>query len=101
MPVQIHVSETQKAQKLYNSLKIGEDRSVLVDGDLSSASAAKTAIQADVDKLHVSERHIAPRVKAGIDNAEQFLTGYNSGSDVSDYDVLPSHVQKTGQTVVF
>lgn len=97
----LHVSRINKQQKLYGALNQAEDRAVLVDGDLTTAAAAKAAIQVDARKLHVAEAaRIERQSCAGIDNAEEFLASYNSGTDVSDFDVLPSSVQYMGQQLV-
>jgi len=96
-----HVSEQIVQTKLYGGLKMGEERGVLADGDLSTLAAANAAVDADVAKLHTSERHIGARVKASLERADQFLTGYIAGGDVSDYDVLPANVQQKGMTLVF
>ncbi len=96
-----HVSETVLAQKVYGGLKQAEDRGVLVDGDLTSKTAAKAAIDTDTDKMHVAEKHrINRQSKAPLDRIDNFVSGYTSGSDVSDYDQLPSNVQYPGQQVV-
>lgn len=95
-----HVSEQMFMQGLYGGLKLGEERGVLADADLSTLAAAKTAVDADVAKLHTSERLIGAKVKASLDKADQFLSGYIAGGDVSDYDVLPSNVQNKGRTLV-
>lgn len=98
---QRHVSETVQMQKLVGGLRLGEDTGVLVDADLSSLSAAKTAVDADCAKRHVSERaQIAARVKASLDISDQFLTNYTTGGDVSDYDALPDYVEHRGQFLV-
>jgi hypothetical protein len=95
-----HVSEQPFMQGLVGGLRLGEDRGVLSDADLSSLAAAKTAVDADVAKLHTSERMIGPKVKASLEKADQFLSSYTSGTDVSDYDVLPANVQYRGRTLV-
>lgn len=96
----LHVSQQVVAAKMVSGLKKGEARSLLVDGDLTSATAAKAAVDTDVAKLHVSERHIGARIKASIDKADSFLSGYTTSSDVSDYDVMPANTQFGGMDLV-
>ncbi|HEY8560499.1 MAG TPA: hypothetical protein VIL74_08985 [Pyrinomonadaceae bacterium] len=99
---QLHVSELMQAQQVYGGLKQADERGVLVDADLTSISAAKTAIDTDTAKMHVSEgARVGAQAKAALDKADHFVAGYTSGSDVSDHDQFPSAAQNKGQQVVY
>lgn len=79
-----HVSEKMLACKIEGGLQLGQDRTVLVDADLSSLAAAKTAVDADVAKLHVSERLIGVKVKSALDRADEFVSGYTTGTTAAN-----------------
>ena len=93
-----HVSELPRQQGLYGGLQQAEARTVLVDGDLSTLAAAKAAVTTDTDKLHIAE---GPRIErqahAALEMADNDLTSYTTGTDVSDYDALPAAAQYTGR----
>jgi len=92
-----HVSTIPQQAAIYDGLHKADQQSVLVDGDLSSLAAAKTAVTADTDKLHVSQRYpLEQRAHKALEAADNYLTGYTSGTDVSDYDALDSAAQFDG-----
>ena len=90
-----HTAEKMIRAKLIGGIYFGEAQGILVDGDLTSLSAAKAAVEADAAKLHVSTRMYAPRVIASLDVADNYVSGYTSGSDVSDIDAaLPNQTPR-------
>lgn len=86
-----HTAEKMIRAKLIGGIYFGEAQGLLVDGDLTSLAAAKAAVATDAAKLHVSTRMYATRVVASLDIADSFVSGYTTGSDVSDIDAaLPN-----------
>lgn len=67
--------------KTIGGIKLGINLGLLVDGDVTSVTAAKAAVDADAALLHVAERYFANRVKASIDMADNFQSGWSTGSD--------------------
>ena len=91
MPIIEHVAERNIKRKTAGGFRFGENQGILVDADLSSATAAKAAVDTDVAKLHVSERRFGNGVKKAIDQADNYLSGATTGTDVSNvYDLAPA-----------
>lgn len=81
MAFNAHVAQHRLTMGTVAGIAFGIRQGILVDGDLTSASAAKTAVDADVANLHVSQRLFGIRVKSSIDMAPNFQAGYTTGSD--------------------
>ena len=91
MAIQSHVAEKNIVAGTVGGILFGEAQGVLVDGDLTSKSAALSAVDSDMAKKHVAEKTFGPRVKAAINQADNYYANYTSGSDVSDItDALPN-----------
>lgn len=76
-----HVAERNRVMKIIGGINFGIQRGILVDADLTSATAAKAAVDADVAVMHVSERLAGVRTKAAIDMADSISTNYTTSSD--------------------
>lgn len=76
-----HVAEHRIAAGIIAGVTFGIKQQILVDGDLTSLAAAKAAVDADVANLHVSQRLHGLRVKASLDKADGYKSGYTTGSD--------------------
>lgn len=84
MPIIPHTSERIIRYRAVGGIKLGSDSGVLVAGDLTSATAAKAAVDVDNAKLHVAEKLTGPRVKASIDQVDNYLSGASSGSSIAN-----------------
>lgn len=84
----IHVAETMIQAKAVGGCKFAGDQSVIVDGDLTSLSAAKTASNVSTAKRHVSERVFGKRVNASLDQIGNFDSTYLTGSSVAKASML-------------
>lgn len=96
-----HVSELPFAAKVEGGINFGNDQSLLVDGDLTSATTAKANVQTKVDKLHVSERTFGPRVKMAIDAGDQFASGFSTGSSIAGINNVITGIRVVGTTPAF
>lgn len=84
MPILRHTAEANIKLGMVGGIRMGSDAGVLVDGDLTSATAAKAAVDSDVAKLHTAEKLVGIRVKASIDQADNYLSGATTGSSVAN-----------------
>lgn len=83
MAIQAHVAEQNVKAGVVGGFQLGVDMGVLAAGDLTSGPAARSAVDVDTAKLHTAEKLVGPRVKAAIDQADNFLSGASSGSSTS------------------
>lgn len=87
-----HVAEHRITAGVVAGIAFGIRQGLLVDGDLASgAAAAKTAVDADNANLHVSQRTFGERVKASLDKAETYQSGYTTGSDADAIYSIDDH----------
>lgn len=83
--VTVHVAEQNIRAGVVGGVRHGSDMGVLVDGDLTSLAAAKSAVDTDVAKLHTAERLTGIRTKAALDLAADFTqTDAVTASSVSN-----------------
>jgi hypothetical protein len=80
MAFNAHVAEHRITAGVIAGAAFGIKQGILVDADLTTAAAAKAAVDADVAKLHVSQALFGARVKASIDRADTYKSGYTTGS---------------------
>jgi hypothetical protein len=76
-----HISEHRITAGVVAGVAFGIRQGILVDADLSSLTAAKAAVDADVANLHISQRMYGARVKASLDKASNYQAGYVTGTD--------------------
>lgn len=95
-----HVSEAPVLAAVVGGLLFGMDESLLEDGDLTSLSAAKAAVDTDNAKLHVSERRFGPRVKASLDEVGNYDSTYVTGSDVDKSTMLALSSARRGRMLI-
>src|SRR5262249_39841307 len=98
---QMHVADNNKAAEVEGGLRMGVDRGLLVDGDLTSASNARTNVTARVQKLHSSEQTLRPRINASIDSADQFVSGYTSSSTAANFENIVPNQKVRGRAPRF
>jgi hypothetical protein len=92
--MQAHIAEKNIIAGTIGDLMRASDQGILVNANLSSATAAKSAIDTAVAKLHTSEKTSGAGPKAAIDLADQFVTNYTTGTNVAAIETaLPN--QKT------
>lgn len=84
----MHIATRPLELGIASSINLGIDRSLLVDGDLTTKAAAKTAVLADAAKLHVAERLLSVPVNAALDIIDNFQTDYTTSSDANGYSSL-------------
>lgn len=84
MPIIPHTSEQNIRAGVVGGVQHGSDMAVLVAGDLTSLATAKTNVDTDVAKLHTAERLTGIRVKASLDQADNFLSGATTGSSITN-----------------
>lgn len=85
-----HVADTPLLLGIASGINLGIDRSLLANGDLTTVAAAKTAVDADVAKLHTAEKMLGVPIKKALEIVDNFLPGYSSGGDVDNYAALPN-----------
>lgn len=95
-----HSSEAPERACVKGGLLFGDEQGILDDADLSSLSAAKTAVDTDVAKLHVSQRLFGVRVKASLDRINDYDSTYLTGTDVDKATMLAISGSRGGRTVV-
>ena len=84
MAIQRHTAEATIKSRMVGGIKFGSDTGLLVAGDLTSATAAKAAVDVDNTKAHVSEKLFGPRVKASIDQIDNYFASGSSGSSITN-----------------
>lgn len=89
-----HVSEANVKIGALGGITFGVDQALLVSGDLTSLATAKSNVDTDNAKLHVSQRLFGTRVKASLDIIDNYQSGFTSGSDATAADSLASRVSK-------
>lgn len=88
MPIVPHVAERMIEAGVVGGFQFGSDQSLFVAGDLTSATAAKAAVDTANAKKHVAEKTFGERVKPAIDQADNFLAGASTGSSITNVTAL-------------
>lgn len=80
----IHVSNLPLAGSIESTIRQAETAGLIVDANLTSATAAKAAIDTAAGKINVSQRTLAIGAKKAVDLADTYVSGWSAGEDVSD-----------------
>ena len=96
-----HIANRPLEMGILSGINLGIDRTLLVNGDLTALAAAKTAVEADVAKLHIAERLLAVTVKGALNIIDKFQTGYTSGGNATAYTALNGGVNVRGFNGIF
>lgn len=84
MAIQAHSAEQMIRAGVGGGFQFGSDQGLFVAGDLTSAAAAKAAVDVANAKKHVAEKTFGERVKAAIDQADNYVAGASSGSSITN-----------------
>jgi hypothetical protein len=91
-----HVAERPQALKVEGGINLGSDLGVLVDGDLTSLATAKANVATDVANLHVSERIHLRRVQAALEGADNFASGFTTGTSLAGINNVVTGIRAVG-----
>ncbi len=97
----MHTSEQPVRACVKGGLIFGADQGLLEDADLSSLSAAKTAVAEDVAKLHTSQKTFGPRVTGSLDAIGDYDATYLTGTDVDKASMLAISTAGRGRSTRF
>ena len=89
-----HPAEQNIVSGVVGGIKFGAERGMLVDGDLTSLAAAKAAVDSDQNTKHVAEATFGTRIKASLDKADNYQSGYTSAGNVENIDTISDAADK-------
>ncbi len=100
MAFNAHVAEHNITAGIIGGMLFGQENGLVVNGDLTSLSNALTAVDAAQAQKHVAEAVFGARVKASLRIADQYLSGYTSGTNISNITGIED-VPTKGRSLVF
>lgn len=100
MAFNAHVAEHNITAGIIGGMLFGQENGLVVNGDLTSLSNALTAVDAAQAKKHVAEAVFGARVKASLNIANTYLSGYTSGTNIFNITGIED-VPTKGRSLVF
>jgi hypothetical protein len=100
MAFKAHVAEHNITAGIIGGMLFGQENGLVVNGDLTSLSNALAAVDTKQAKKHAAEATFGERVKASLRIADQYLSGYTSGTNISNITGIED-IPTKGRSLVF